>query len=63
MFLDLENAYARVPRKVFKWVVIKKGVLKVYINVTEEMCERSCTSVKSRCEKIANFMVGEGVQQ
>lgn len=45
VFIDLEKAYYRVPRKVFWWVLEEKLIHVKYINVTKNMYERAVTSV------------------
>lgn len=41
MFINLGKAYARVPRKIFKWTLKSIGFPKMYISVTEDMYDGS----------------------
>lgn len=45
VFINLEKAYNRIPRKVFWWVLEKKLIHVKYINITKNMYERAVTSV------------------
>jgi len=47
VFIDLEKVYDKVPRKVLKWVLMRKGIPKTYSNVVLDMYEGVCISVKS----------------
>lgn len=46
MFVELEKNYDKVLREVLKWMLMRKEVLKTYINVIENMYDSSCTSVR-----------------
>jgi hypothetical protein len=46
MFIDLEKAYDKVSRKVFWWVLVKKGVSQKYIVSIKDTYDRACTSVR-----------------
>jgi len=51
VFIDLEKVYDRVTREILKWTLKKKGLLKVYVNVMEDMYEGASKRVRSLCEK------------
>jgi len=63
VFIDLKRAYDRVPRKVLKWALMRKEIPKIYINLIQDMCEGSGTSVKSMCGVTEDFNVGVSVHQ
>ncbi|KAK3545667.1 hypothetical protein QTP70_009550 [Hemibagrus guttatus] len=46
VFVDLENAYDRVPREELWYCVRKSGVAEKYVRVVQDMYERSRTVVK-----------------
>lgn len=37
ILIDLEKAYARVPTEILKWVLINKGLSKVYVTVNKDI--------------------------
>lgn len=45
VFIHLEKAYERVPREVLKWALMRIGIPKTNINVTEDMYDGSCISI------------------
>jgi len=61
--IGLEIAYGKVPRKDLKWAFMRKGIPKMCINVVEDMCEGSCTSVKSMYEETEGFRVSVSVHK
>lgn len=63
MFIDLEKAYNKVPKELLKWMLIRKIIPMTYINVVEDMCEGTYTSVKSVYEEMEGFKVKVSVPQ
>jgi len=63
VFIDLEKAYNRVPRKVLWSCLEKKEVSPLYISVIKDMYEGGRTSVRTQ-EGISNdFAVSMGLHQ
>ena len=63
VFIDLEEAYDRVPHK-FLWRCLeKKGVPPGYIRVIKDMYEGSRTSVRIPGGATNYFYVGMGLHQ
>lgn len=50
-------------QNVLNWALMRKKVLKIYINLIQEMYEDSRTSFKSLCEVTEDFNEGVGVNQ
>jgi len=44
-----------MPKEVLKWALVRKGVLKTYVNVVEDIYKKNCTSVKNMCEETKDF--------
>jgi len=63
IFIDLEKAYERFPREVLKWILMKKGLPKAYVNIIGDMYEGENIGVKSLVGEIEDFRVGVGVHQ
>jgi hypothetical protein len=47
-----------VPREVFWWVLVQKGVLQKYIALTKDMYDGACRSVRSCAGVITEFPIG-----
>ena len=62
-FVDLEKAFDRVPRKVMKWAVIKKGLAEVLVQAVMSLYEGSRTKVRVGSGTSEEFMVRVGVHQ
>lgn len=63
VFVDLEKAYDKVPRKVLWEVLNKKGIGSRYIEVVKDMYKDSKTSVRTVGGISEGFGVGIGVHQ
>ena len=48
VFLDLENAYDRVPRELILWCLRKKGVPEGYVMIIQDMYNDCETLVSTR---------------
>ena len=55
VFIDLENAYDRVPRDLNWWVLNNKNVPRCYIEIIKDMHERAVTSVRTTCRETGDF--------
>ena len=49
VFINLEKVYDKVSREILKWILMKKRLLKLYVNVIEDMYERTSTRVRNLC--------------
>lgn len=47
VYIDLENVYNRVPKDILRRTLIKEELLKVYLNVFEDMYKGASTSEES----------------
>lgn len=54
VFIHVNKAYDKVPRKVFEGVLKKKGVPRKYIDIVEEVYEGVKIKVRT-CGAIKNF--------
>ena len=63
VFVDLEKAFDRVPRKVIWWSLRRKGVLEREIKAIMEMYTNIETSVKVEYTRSESFDVQVGVHQ
>ena len=64
VFIDLEKAaYDKVPTVILKWVLMKKGLPKVYVNIIKDMYKGESTRLRSLCGKTENLRVRVGVHQ
>ena len=63
VFIDLEKAYDRVPRKVLWWVLEKKGIHVKYINIIKDMYEGVRTSVRTASGEMEEFPFTVSVHQ
>ena len=62
-FVDLENAFDRVPREVMIWVLRKLGVDEWLIRTVMALHTESCTVVKTEARLSARFNVKVGLHQ
>ena len=53
VFIDLENAYDKMPREVLWWTLMKKGVSIKYIDIIKEMYDGVLANVRT-CEGITS---------
>ena len=63
VFVDLEKAYDRVPRKVLWEVLVRKGVSRMYIELIKDMYKGSKTCVRTEGGLSEGFGVRVGVHQ
>ena len=63
VFIDLEKAYDRVPREVMWWVLEKKHVSSIYIDMIKDMYDRVTTRVKTTEGETKPFPVTTGLHQ
>ncbi|KAK3574646.1 hypothetical protein QTP86_011559 [Hemibagrus guttatus] len=61
MFVDLEKAYDRVPRKELWYCMRKSGVAEKYVRVVQDMYERSRTVVRCAVGQTEEFNVEVGL--
>ena len=57
IFINLENAYDRVPIDLIWWALDKKSILSGYIEIFKDMYEGAVTSVRTMCEETSVFLV------
>ncbi|XP_047997670.1 uncharacterized protein LOC125235224 [Leguminivora glycinivorella] len=57
VFVDLEKAYDRVPRKVLWWCMREKGVPEKYVRLVQAMYDRASTHVRSEAGVTDKFNV------
>ena len=62
-FVDLENAFDKVPRKVMEWALRKKGLAEVLVQAVMSLYEGSRTKVRVGSETSQDFRVRIGVHQ
>ncbi|KAK3543381.1 hypothetical protein QTP70_018399 [Hemibagrus guttatus] len=63
VFVDLENAYDRVPREELWYCMRKSGVAENYVRVVQNMYERSRTVVRCAVGQTEEFKVEVGLHQ
>ncbi|CAH2099151.1 unnamed protein product [Euphydryas editha] len=63
VFIDLEKAYDRVPRKVLWWAMKEKGVPEKYVRIVKAMYDRASTHVRSEAGVTGKFNVAVGLHQ
>ncbi|KAK3549335.1 hypothetical protein QTP70_034565 [Hemibagrus guttatus] len=63
LFVDLENAYDRVPREELWYCMRKSGVAEKYVRVVQDMYERSRTVVRCAVGQTEEFKVEVGLHQ
>jgi len=63
VFIDLEKAYDRVPRRIIWSMLEKKGVTKRYIEVIKDMYEGVVTSIRSPSGETSQFPITVGLHQ
>jgi len=63
VFVDLEKAFDRVPRRVIWWALRRKGVMEREIQVIKEMYQGARTAVRVENERSEWFEVKVGVHQ
>ena len=62
-FIDLEEAFDRVPRKVLEWAMRKKGIPEAMVRTVMSLYEGATTRVRVGLELCEEFEVKVGVQQ
>ncbi|KAK3564719.1 hypothetical protein QTP86_024874, partial [Hemibagrus guttatus] len=63
VFVDLEQAYDRVPREELWYCMRKSGVTEKYVRVVQDMYERSRTVVRCAVGQTEEFKVEVGLHQ
>ncbi|XP_075976493.1 uncharacterized protein LOC142976811 [Anticarsia gemmatalis] len=63
VFIDLEKAYDRVPRKVLWWALRKKNLPEKYVRIVCSMYESASTHVRSEAGLTDKFSVAVGLHQ
>ncbi|KAK3513112.1 hypothetical protein QTP70_001685 [Hemibagrus guttatus] len=63
VFVDLEKAYDRVPRKELWYCMRKSGVAEKYVRVVQDLYERSRTVVRCAVGQTEQFKVEVGLHQ
>ncbi|CAH9112858.1 unnamed protein product, partial [Cuscuta europaea] len=63
VFIDLENAYDRVPREVLWWALTRKGISHKYISFIIDMYEDCTTSVRTSIGRTEEFPITIRVHQ
>ena len=63
VFIDLEKAYDKVPRKVMWWALDRKKVPTKYVTLTKDMYENVVTSVRACDSKTNDFPLKIGLHQ
>ncbi|KAK3570097.1 hypothetical protein QTP86_010973 [Hemibagrus guttatus] len=63
VFVDLEEAYDRVPREELCYCMRKSGVAEKYVRVVQDMYERSRTVVRCAVGQTEEFKVEVGLHQ
>lgn len=63
VFVDLEKAYDRVPRKVLWWAMREKGMPEKYVRLIQSMYDRASTHVRSEAGVTDKFNVAVGLHQ
>ncbi|KAH1266916.1 UPF0183 protein [Glycine max] len=63
IFIDLEKAYDRVPRKILWKALEKKGVRVAYIRAIQDMYDRISTSVRTQGGESDDFPITIGLHQ
>ena len=62
-FVDLEKAFDRVPKKVMKWAMRKKGIPEVLVRSVMSLYEGAKTRVRVDSELSEEFEVKVGMHQ
>ena len=62
-FVDMEKAFDRVPRKVMKWAMRKKGLLEVIVWAVMSLYDGAKTRVRVGSAYLEEFEVKVGVHQ
>ena len=63
VFVDLEKAYDRVPRKELWYCMRKSGIVEKYVQLVQDMYEKSETVVRNAIETTESFQVKVGLHQ
>ena len=62
-FMDIEKAFDRVPRKVMKWAMRKKGLPEVIVRAVMSLYHGEKTKVRVGSELFQELLVQVGVHQ
>ena len=62
-FVDIENAFDRVQRKVFKWALRKKGIPEVFVRSVMSLHDGAKIRVRVNSELSEEFRVKVGMHQ
>jgi hypothetical protein len=63
IFIDLKNAYDKVPRNIMWWVLQKQKVSTKYITLIKDMYDNVVTSVRTSDGDTNNFSINIGLHQ
>ena len=63
VFVDLEKAYDRVPRKELSYCIRKSGIVEKYVQLVQDMYEESETVVRNAIETTESFKIKVGLHQ
>ena len=63
VFVDVEKAYDRVPRKELWYSMRKSGIVKKYVQLVQDMYEGSETMVRCAVGTTESFKVKVGLHQ
>ena len=63
VFVDLEKAYDRVPKKELWYCMIKSGIAEKYVRLVQDMYEQSYTVVRCAIGTTESFKVKVGLHQ
>jgi hypothetical protein len=63
IFIDLKNAYDKVPRNIMWWVLQKQKVSTKYITLIKDMYDNVVTSVRTSDGDTNDFSINIGLHQ
>ena len=63
VFINLDEAYDKVPKDLIWWVLNKRGVRRGYVEIIKDMYEGAVMSVKTTFGGTSEFLVTLGLHQ